>query len=44
MGTDENMCFKWPYVVFLGLKKDFLILINVYEPNSIHRIKLNSNA
>ena len=31
---------KWPYVTFSGLAKDFLIILNAYDKNVIHRIQM----
>ena len=31
---------KWPYVTFSGLEKRYLIILNAYDKNLIHRVQM----
>ena len=31
---------KWPYITYAGMETEYLIIINVFDPDVIHRIKI----
>lgn len=35
---------KWPYFAYSGLSKEWLILVNMYEQNTFHRLKMQTGA
>jgi len=39
----QALSSKWPYVTFSGLAKDFLIILNAYDKNLIHRVQIPDN-
>lgn len=37
----QAFCAKWPYVTFSGLKKDFIMILNAFDSENIHRVQIH---
>ena len=40
----QAVSVKWPYLAYSGLNKEYLMLINMFDKDTIHRIKLQDEA